>query len=118
LPDVIGPYFHTKKFNLGIFSRTLKWKKYIVYFSYIWKILRPFGRCCGRLEYLTPFWYVVPRKNLASVVLVVSLSLKIASSDPPTSTFSFAVLGRFESPLQEPPGRVEWRALLVSEAGF
>jgi hypothetical protein len=58
----------------------LQWKMlvcifcgYLAYFVAIWHILRPFGIFCGHLVYLyllyfPPFWYVVPRVNLATLL--------------------------------------------------
>jgi hypothetical protein len=54
---------------LGIIWRALEWKL-LEYFWAIRNILCPFGTICGHLEILLSsgtFWYIVPRKNLATL---------------------------------------------------
>jgi hypothetical protein len=46
---------------------------HFAYFKAKWYILCPFGTVCGLLVHFSvlvyfPFWYVVPRKNLATLV--------------------------------------------------
>jgi hypothetical protein len=61
--------FQTKNPNLSKFWRVKHWGM-LVYFTDTWSILRSlvicilwtFGIVCGKLEYLFPFWYFVPRK--------------------------------------------------------
>jgi hypothetical protein len=57
-------YFQTKNPNLGKFLRVLQGKM-LEYLIDIWSISQPFGIFCDNLVYFYPFWYAVPRKNLA-----------------------------------------------------
>jgi hypothetical protein len=47
--------------NVGMFYA------HLVHFTAILNILWLFCICCGHLVYFSPFWYVVPRKNLATL---------------------------------------------------
>jgi hypothetical protein len=47
--------------KLGKFWKALQWKM-LLYFMAIRYILWPFGIFFGNLVYVTPFWYIVPRK--------------------------------------------------------
>jgi hypothetical protein len=44
-------YFQTKNTNLGKFLKALDWKM-LIYFMYIWNILRTFGKFYDHLVYL------------------------------------------------------------------
>jgi hypothetical protein len=64
-------YFQTKNPNVDQFWSVLQWKM-LVYFVAVWYILPPFGIFCrfyGQLAHFSPFWYAVPRKNLATLEL-------------------------------------------------
>jgi hypothetical protein len=52
-------YLNTKNYNFGKFWKALKCK-FLVYFTAIWFTTWTFG-----IFFL--FWYVVPRKNLATL---------------------------------------------------
>jgi hypothetical protein len=43
-------------------ENVLTFYNYLEYFTTIWQILCPSGILCGHLVYISPFWYVVPRK--------------------------------------------------------
>jgi hypothetical protein len=64
-------YFHTKNPNLGKFLRVLHWKM-LIYFTDIWYIYLPFCIFCGKFGKFFPFWYVVPKKNLAFLLAFVA----------------------------------------------
>jgi hypothetical protein len=53
-------YFQTKNSYLGKFWRFLQWKM-LVYFIYIWSILRQFDIFYGQLVYFVVIWYLFPR---------------------------------------------------------
>jgi ABC-type spermidine/putrescine transport system permease subunit II len=40
---------------------------HLEYFMAIWYNLRPFGIVCGHLVIFFPFWYVLNKKNLATL---------------------------------------------------
>jgi hypothetical protein len=48
---------------------------HLEYFTAIWYHLQPFGIVCGHLVYFFPFWYVWTKKNLATLIFKVIVSL-------------------------------------------
>jgi hypothetical protein len=66
-------YFQTKNPNLGKIWESLAKKDvgklygHLVYSIYILYILLPFGIFCGHCDTFSPFWYIVARKNLATL---------------------------------------------------
>jgi hypothetical protein len=71
-------YFHTKNPALGIFWSAMGWK-ISVYCISIWNILRLFGIFCGHLVYFSTFWYILPRKNLATLVTSLKRPARVQS---------------------------------------
>jgi hypothetical protein len=53
-------YFQTKNSNLGKFWRALEWKR-LVYFIFVWNILRPLWYILWPFCNLVAIWYIFPR---------------------------------------------------------
>jgi hypothetical protein len=68
------PDFQTKNTNFETFWKALNWSilgnyvySHLVYFLVICSILWLFGTFCEHLGAFFMFWYVVPKKNLATL---------------------------------------------------